>query len=324
MMKSFKLLNYQKIFRIQYTNLMTTKFTTPRVSVLMTIYNAGSYLNEALDSLLNQSFNDWELIAIENGSGDGSQKVLDEYKDKRVRIFTLSENIGRTPALRFAFEQAKGEFIAVLDSDDISSPERFSSQVSFLDLHPEVVLVGTWAEYIDESSEIFSTLKPTSDVKMLHDCLGWSNPIIHSSAMFRMTTAKEVGGYPEEFIYGQDFGLIIALAQKGDIAIIPKLLCQFRVISTSMSHSNEYSLIAAKEGKMLLLRASKLLNLTSLSQKLNRRAIAIYDIKIGLALIKQKAIMKGLRILLRSVMSNPSALIFNGKVKNTLSRLCRR
>jgi glycosyltransferase involved in cell wall biosynthesis len=289
----------------------------------MTIYNSGPYLKEAIDSLLGQSFSDWELIAVENGSSDESMEILSAYQDRRIRVFPFSENIGRTPALRFAFEQARAEFIAVLDSDDVSRSDRFSIQVSFLESHPEIVLVGTWAEYIDESSNIFSTCKLKIDVKQLHDCLSWMNPIIHSSAMFRTSAAKAVGGYPEELVYAQDFGLIIALAQRGRIAIIPKLLCQFRVINTSMSQSLEYALIAATEGKMLFHRALKVLNLSNLSYRRSRRAVAVCDIKIGIILIKQKNIITGIRALLKGIMSDPTALLVNGKTKRILASFLR-
>jgi len=293
----------------------------PRVSVLMTIYNSDLFLKEAIDSLLCQSFDDWELIAVENGSSDKSAAILNNYKDHRIRVFPFLKNIGRTQALRFAFKQVKGEFIAVLDSDDVAMPERIGIQVSFLELNPKILLVGTWVEYIDKSSNIISTLKPDPDEKKLRDCLGWMNPITHSSAMFRASVAKEVGGYPEELIYAQDFGLIIALAQRGGVAIIPKLLCKFRILNNSMSNSLEYALIAAIEGKILLYRALKIFNLSSFSRRQNRRAIAIYDIKIGIILIKQKNVTKGICGVLRGVVSAPSALFINGKTQKYFFRL---
>ena len=114
---------------------MTMPLKEPRVSVLMTIYNAEPYLKEAIDSIVAQTFGEWELIAIENGSSDGSRAILDSYQDERIRCFCLPENIGRTPALRYAFEQAGGEYIAVLDADDVSHPERFKKQVEYLDQH---------------------------------------------------------------------------------------------------------------------------------------------------------------------------------------------
>ena len=285
----------------------------PRVSVIMTIYNSDLYLKEAIDSLLMQSFMNWELIAVENGSNDNSVNILKKYNDKRIRVFPFPENIGRTPALRFAFEKSQGEFIAVLDSDDVAKPERISSQVSFLDLNPDILLVGSWVEYIDADSNIFSTSKLTTDIKKIKDSLGWMNPITHSSAMLRKDEAEEVGGYPKDLIYAQDYGLIIALAQKGKIAVIPKLLCQFRVLRSSMSNSSKYALTSATEGKALLLNAIEVLSLSKYSKRQNKRALAIYDIKIGIILIKQKNILEGLKFVIKGLMSDPSSLFINGR-----------
>ena len=105
----------------------------PRVSVLMTIYNASLFLRESIDSLIAQSFLDWELIAIENGSTDDSPAILADFKDPRIHCFSFPRNIGRTPALVFAFNQARGEYIAILDADDVAYSQRFALQVEFLD-----------------------------------------------------------------------------------------------------------------------------------------------------------------------------------------------
>src|SRR3990172_57674 len=137
--------------------------TMPMVSVLMTIYNAEPYLRAAIDSLISQTFPDWELIAVENGSTDKSMSVLKDYSDHRVRVFPLEKNIGRTPALRLAFEQARGDYIAVLDADDISAPDRFARQVEFLDQHTDVALVASWAQQIDEHGKVFDVFEPPAN-----------------------------------------------------------------------------------------------------------------------------------------------------------------
>ncbi len=292
----------------------------PRVSVIMTIFNSDLYLKEAIDSLLLQSFENWELIAVDNGSNDNSGAILKQYNDKRIRVFPFFENIGRTIALRFAFEKAQGEFIAVLDSDDVSKSERISTQVSFLDSNPEILLVGSWVEYIDACSNIFSSSKFSTDLNKIKDSLGWMNPITHSSAMYRKLQAEEVGGYPEELIYAQDYGLIIALAQKGKIAIIPEILCQFRVTSNSMSNSLLHALTVATEGKALLRQAQKVLNLSKYSLRQSRRALAICDIKIGFILLKQKNLLQGLKFLINGLKKDPSAIFINGRTQKIVNK----
>lgn len=292
--------------------------STPRVSVLMTIYNAAPFLRASIDSLLAQTFPDWELIAIENGSTDGSPSILEEYADPRLRIVRLSQNIGRTTALRKAFELARGEYVAVLDADDVAHRERLRRQLTFLDQHAEVGLVGSYAHYIDESGKIFAEYRPPTAPSELYDCLAWTNPIVHSSAMYRRTLAAAVGGYPREIIYAQDFGLVLALAERAGIAIIGEFLCQLRVLNTSMTHSNKYRVIVAREVLSLFTRAAELLKLSNQGRRLNRRVRAIYEIKLGIATLTMGSFVVGLRIFLSGLRNDPSAVWRNGLIRRIL------
>lgn len=298
--------------------------TCPRVSVLMTIYNAGLYLEQAINSLINQSYKNWELIAVENGSDDNSASTLAQFYDDRIKVFPFPKNIGRTPALRFALEQARGEYIAVLDADDASYQERFIKQVTYLDDNPDVVLVSSGVEYIDEYSNKKSEWKCHNEPEQIYDCLGWMNPIIHSSVMYRTSIAKEVGGYPENYVYAQDFGLILLLVQKGKLVILPDILCKYRVLETSMTNIADLSIISVNENKKLLQQASHTLNLTSMSRYKFHRAIAVYDIKMGLALISDKKFIKGLLMVFQGFLRNPTALFYNGRFKSLCASLSRK
>lgn len=288
---------------------------TPRVSVLMTIYNAGPYLQVAIDSLIGQTFADWELIAVENGSSDGSLSVLKGYPDPRVRVFPLEKNIGRTPALRLAFAQARGDYIAILDADDISSPVRLARQVEFLTQHPGVVLVGSWAQLIDERGKVFDVFEPPARQEELQDCLGWTNPLVHSSVMYRRQSAQEAGGYPENLVWAQDLGLTLALAQRGRIAMIADYLCQVRMLTASMTRSRKYQILIARELLLLFKQAAERLPLSALARRLNRRARAIAKIKLGIATLRDDSFWAGLRMILGAFAAAPSALWGNGPVR---------
>ena len=287
----------------------------PRVSVLMTIYNAEPYLRAAIDSLVGQTFTDWELIAVENGSTDRSPSIVTDYSDPRVKIFPMVKNIGRTPALRFAFEQARSEYIAVLDADDISLPDRLKRQVEFLDRHPDVALVGSWAQQIDEHGKIFDVFEPPSGQEQLQDCLGWTNPIIHSSAMYRRQSAQEVGGYPENIVWAQDLALTLALAQRAKIAMIADYLCQVRVLKASMTRSRKYKALVATEALLLFRRAADSLQLSAKARRLNRRSMAIAEIKLGVATLRTESFWAGLQMILHGFVTAPSSLWGNGSVR---------
>ena len=287
----------------------------PRVSVLMTIYNAEPYLKEAIDSILTQKFSDWELIAVDNGSTDQSTEILSTYDDPRVRVFTLPENIGRTPALRYAFEQTRGEYIAVLDADDVALPERLERQVEFLDNHPEVVFVGSWAQGIDETGRITSTLEPPTNSEEVHDCLGWANPMVHSSVMYRSAAASKVGGYPEEFAYAQDIALMQVLAQNGRLAIIDDFLCQWRTSTTSETRSSRNRLLIAYEQLALWRYAVKSLPLSVRARHLNRLVTARAEVRYGLAMLRDKTVFSGLGNILRGLVRCPRLIWQNDRVR---------
>ena len=290
---------------------------TPRVSVLMTIYNAEPYLKEAIDSILTQKYSDWELIAVDNGSTDQSKEILSTYNDSRVRIFTLPENIGRTPGLRYAFKQMIGEYIAVLDADDVALPERLGRQVEFLDNHPEVVLVGSWVQGIDETGCITSTLEPPINSDVLHDCLGWANPMVHSSIMYRAAAASEVGGYPEEFAYAQDIALMQVLAQNGKLAIIDDFLCKWRTSTTSETRSSRNRLLIAYEQLALWRYAVQSLPLSARARHLNRLVTARAEVRYGLAMLRNKTVFSGFGNILRGLVRCPRLIWQNDRVRRS-------
>ena len=287
----------------------------PRVAILMTVYNAAAYVRESIDSLTAQTFPDWELIAVDDGSTDASLSVLKEFSDARIRIFPLEKNVGRTTALRFAFDQVRSEYIAVLDADDISSPDRLARQIDFLDQHPDVALVASWARYIDAQGKVFGEFKPPVNECELLDCLGWNNPIVHSSAMYRRKLAEEVGGYPSDIVWAQDFGLILALAQRYNIAMIGDYLCQLRILTSSLTRSLSNQILVANETLELFRRAASMVPLSARGCRLNRRSIAIAEIKLGLVTLRNKSIFAGLKLMIHGVFFSPSTLWSNGPVR---------
>jgi glycosyltransferase involved in cell wall biosynthesis len=288
---------------------------TPRVSILMTVYNADAYVRDSVNSLIQQTIPDWELIAVDDGSTDASLLALREYSDERIRLFPLEKNIGRTPALQFALKQARGDYIAVLDADDISSPDRLAREIEFLDQHSDIALVASWAQFIDEQGRVFDEFEPPVDQDELMDCLGWTNPIVHSSVMYRRELAQEVGGYPSEITWAQDFGLILALAEHYKIAMIDDYLCQLRVLAESMTRCQKNKILVANEAQILFQRAAKLLSLSPRARRLNRRSLAVAEIKLGIATLRSNSVLTGARMVLHGLVFTPSALWGNGTVR---------
>jgi hypothetical protein len=284
----------------------------PCVSVLMTIFDAGPYLSRSIDSLIAQSFPDWELIAIENGSRDDCAATLARYEhDARVRPFFLRSNIGRTPALCHAFSQARGKYIAVLDADDIAHPHRLQKQIDHLDAHPETVLLGTWADHIDARDAVIGTWTPPTEAATLLRLMASENPIVHSSAMYRAATAREVGGYPQDRPYCQDYGLWLRLLARGDPAMLPERLTQFRILSSSMTRSRRQEIEVARDVLQAILAAGETLNLCKEGKRLNREAVAIARLRYAVALARSRRLPEGLRALCRALAADPISIVNN-------------
>jgi len=260
----------------------------PRVSVLMTIYNPGRFLAPAIDSLLVQTFADFELVAIENGSRDGSKEIMREYarKDARIRFVDLPENIGRTSALNMALQNAQGELVAVLDADDIASRERLAREVAFLDSHPDVVLVASHARSIDDQGAVEGRLEFPCDPAELFDCLAFSNPIAHSSVMYRREKAVTVGGYPARYVFAQDFGLWIALAKIGKIAMIPESLADIRNHGGRMTQAAELAVKRLRELLELSKSALALPGYSARARRLGRWNLASGRVHLAWQLFK--------------------------------------
>jgi glycosyltransferase involved in cell wall biosynthesis len=285
----------------------------------MTVYNAEAFLRSAIESVLGQTSGDWELIAVNDGSRDSSAAILASYTDERVRTLSLAKNIGRTPALRHAFDHARGEYIAVLDADDACGPTRLARQVAFLDANPEVALVGSWVKYIDERDDELDDFRPPVDPPSLHDCLGWTNPIVHSSAMYRRALAEAVGGYSLDLAYAQDFGLVLALAERHRLGMLDEFLCSWRIVSNSMTRSPQYAIARGREALMNFERARRL-PLSRRARQLNRRVRSVARVEMGVALLQSRSVIAGITCMLRGVVTQPSLLWKNGVVRRWLSR----
>lgn len=212
----------------------------PRVSVIMGIKNGERFLRESVESIVAQTFNDFEFIIIDDGSTDRTAEILKEFsqKDSRVKIITNPQNLGLTKSLNIGIRAASGEYIARMDADDIAMPERFEKQVKFLDENSGHTLVGSWAQVIDEKGSDVRELKyPTADTE-LKKTLIKLNPFIHASIMMRRSALDQTGLYDEAWRYGQDYELYFRIAKNFKMANISELLLKHRINRDSVTRKN--------------------------------------------------------------------------------------
>lgn len=212
----------------------------PRVSVILPVYNGEAFLKEAVDSIFGQTFTDFELIIINDGSSDASAACMDSYSDSRIR-YLEQENAGLAATLNKGIALARGEYIARQDQDDISLPERFAAQVAFLDANPGCGIVGTWAEIFskDETMQRYHR-HPIKNLDLkLH--LYFRNPFVHSSMMLRTESVRAIGGYTTDKSRQppEDYELWSRMARQYEVANIGQVLVRYREVGTGMSHDGE-------------------------------------------------------------------------------------
>lgn len=215
--------------------------SSPRVSFVVPVYNAARYLREAIQSIRAQTFGDFELIAVDDGSQDSSKEILDHFARLDPRMIVISRpNTGIVGALNDGLARARGEFIARMDGDDIALPGRLAAQVDYLERHPDCVALGTNVQIIDSRSAVVDR----HDALQGHDQIvaellqGNGGAIIHPSVVFRASALSESGRYDPAFCKVEDLDLYLRLARKGRLANLPILGLQYRhhVQSTNFVH----------------------------------------------------------------------------------------
>lgn len=213
--------------------------TGSRVTVLMAVYNDAEFVEKAVESILLQTFSDFEFVIVDDGSADGSGTIVSAVADPRVRVIRNPVNYGLTRSLNIGFAAARGEFIARQDADDVSHRTRLEKQVRFLDTHADVALVGSQVRIIGREGKPLRSrvLKPVTE-----DGIAWElmfgNPFVHSSIMLRTSVMRQMGGYNEQFATSQDVDLWSRVAEKARVANLAECLLDFRTHRDSVSRRN--------------------------------------------------------------------------------------
>lgn len=211
------------------------------ISVILSVHKGKPYIEQAIQSILAQTYQDVEFLVVDDGSTDGSDDLLREIasKDDRIRIITNQTNLGLTKSLNLALHEARGDYIARMDADDIALPTRLEKQLNFLQAHPDIGMVGTAFEWIDDNGVVIG--KPTiiTDSTLLHSSLIRTNPFLHSSVLIRKQLLDRVQGYNEQFKKAQDYDLWLRLSSICRFANLPEILMQKRMSKHMISFKNE-------------------------------------------------------------------------------------
>lgn len=210
-----------------------------KVTVLMSVHNGLPYLADAVASILAQSFREFEFLILDDASTDGTRDFLRAQTDPRIRVIELGENIGLTAALNVGLREARGEFIARQDADDISDPLRFEMQLGFLSGHPSCAVVGSQANLIDGTGRSQGNKNFPLSYRGIAFAHLFDNALAHSAVMFRKAAVLAAGGYDEGWTASQDYELWSRMSERHALANLPERLVTLRVLDSSITKTHK-------------------------------------------------------------------------------------
>ena len=201
---------------------------TPKVSILMPVYNTALYLREAMDSMLSQTFTDFELIVLDDCSPDNAEEILDTYDDPRIVRYRGEKNVGLSNVLNVGIELARGKYIARMDSDDISLPERLQVQVDYLEKHSEVDLASAGMRLFGAKKDIWIQEQNPDKIKII---ALFHTPVLHASSMWRKESFEKYGlRFRQEMVPAEDYDLWARALVKGlKLVNMPNVLYKYRM-----------------------------------------------------------------------------------------------
>ena len=216
---------------------MSANKSKPQISVIMPVFNSALFLNKSIESILNQSFKNFEFIIIDDGSTDTSLSIINSYSllDKRIKLVKNKINYGICHTLNRGLLMAKGQYVARMDADDWSYPDRLLKQLQFMKSHTEVVICGGDIDVCNKNLAGINTRQyPTSD-KKIREKIFRLNPFAHSAVIYKKNIVLSVGGYNKNFAGAEDYELYFRLGKVGKFANLSQKLLKLRTHSSSIS-----------------------------------------------------------------------------------------
>lgn len=202
----------------------------PFVSVFIPVYNSEKYIGEAIESILNQTYRNFELIIVDDGSTDNTIQVINKYTDNRIRVVQNKKNMGIPYTRNIGLNEARGKYLVLMDADDISYPTRIETQVNYMENNPNIVAAGTAYKHIGNTKKKRVINKKGMSSNLTKIKLLFGSPLANATSIIRLSIVREKNlKYDEEFFVAQDYKFWVELSKYGELAVIPKLLYKYRI-----------------------------------------------------------------------------------------------
>ncbi len=223
-----------------FTGIFENVELSPKITVVMPVYNGEKYLNTAINSILNQTFTNFELIIIDDASTDKSVEIINSYQDQRIRLIKNNVNLGSPTSRNKGLQQSSGEYIALLDCDDYAYPSRLAEQFEFMENNPGFGMIGAWVEIMDENGDLTGTvweyLEPHEKIPcrlLFQNYFAQSSMFLRRSALYAVESNGEF--YKRDYPCAQDYDLWVRISRKFKVWNLQKVLIKYRVHSNCTS-----------------------------------------------------------------------------------------
>ena len=213
--------------------------SVPTVTVLMAVYNGEKHIKPTIESILNQTFKDFEFVIVNDASTDATVDLIESYKDSRIIIHHNKKNVGQTKSLNIGLRLARGKYIARIDAGDVSLPVRLKKQVAYMEKHPEIAILGTSAFRYNDKGRLIDVVHMPDSLDHIIQRIFYASPVIHISAMMKRETILHFGGYDEDYDVLADYQLWSKLLQNNyRISNLREILVGYLVSPESLGAVN--------------------------------------------------------------------------------------
>jgi len=231
------------------------------VTVLINSYNGEKTIYQTIKSALAQTYKNYEILIIDDASGDNTINLVKKFNNKKLRLYRNKKNIGLGKSRVLAQSKIRGEYVCILDQDDIWHKNKIKSQLKLFSNNKKIGLIATGYKLIDENNKVISLENKYYDMKNFINYLSFKNIFAHSTIMYRTKYAKSVGWYSNKLIYAQDFDLTLKMLKKYEFKFLRNFLTKIRVNSKSMSKSKIFQINIINEELIILKKIRALYNL---------------------------------------------------------------
>lgn len=289
----------------------------PLVSILMNCYNSSNYISNAIESVINQTYKNWELIIWDDGSTDETVKVISEFKDDRIKLFLQKNNLGLRASRIEATKEINGELVSILDSDDFFEKEKIFKQVDAFQKNKNISICGTWANFFDEKKRNYQSFQTNINNFDLKKRLLFINILPHSSIMYKREVALNSGWYSKDYEYSQDYDLTLKLIKNNEIHLIKEFMTNIVQHNNTMSNSLHLKRIRIQENIKIL--KNNLINFQTTKKEsyLIKNIIQINLIKLALIDINKNFLISIFNII-KIILKNPLIIFKKNLIKNLL------